>query len=107
MQRIKILGQGIAAGQLHHPFLWVIEPLANPEPIGGLQPRSPEDLAHLAGTTAAWVGEHRQSLWPLLQASAANASGHPRPCSESHCAFCHGRPKREKASCIEQGQADH
>ena len=67
MQRIKVLGQGIAAGQLHHPFLGVIQPLANPEPIGGFQPRSPQDLAHLAGTTAAGVGEHRQSLVPLLQ----------------------------------------
>ena len=67
MQRIKVLWQGITAGQLHHPFVWVIQPLANPEPIGRLQPRSPQDLAHLAGTTTAWVSEHSQSLRPLLQ----------------------------------------
>ena len=69
MQRIKVLGQWIAAGQLNHPFFWVIKPLADPEPIGGFQPRSPQDLAHLAGTTAAGIGEHSQSLGPLLQAS--------------------------------------
>lgn len=67
MERIQIGRQLSARRQPEHPLLGMPQPLAQPEGIGLLEARGPQDPPHLLGAAATRVGEHGQGGGTLLQ----------------------------------------
>ena len=67
VQGIEIGRQGGSGRQTLQTLRWMAKALRQPDLIGGLQPRSPQDAAHLGGSPPGRIGQHRQGGGPLLQ----------------------------------------